>query len=85
MDNFNKLFTKKEKKSVDDYTMRFGKYKNMTYSNLYEKDKSYVKYLLDTLEPEKNSVLLNYLTSRIEIDFADDKLQETKKQLCVSK
>ena len=84
MDNFNKLFTKKEKKSVDDYTMRFGKYKNKTFKEVYQ-DKSYVKYLVDTLDKEKNSVLLNYLTSRIEVDFADDKLQETKKQLCVSK
>lgn len=84
MDNFNKLFTKKEKKSVDDYTVRFGKFKNKTFIELYQ-DKSYVKYLLDTLDKEKNSVLLNYLTTKIETDFADDKLQETKKQLCVSK
>ena len=84
MDNFNKLYTKKEKKSVDDYTVRFGKFKNKSFKELYQ-DKPYVKYLLDTLDKEKNSVLLNYLTTKIETDFSNEKLEETKKHLCVSK
>ena len=83
MDNFNTLFKNTEKKSVDDYTIKFGKYKNQTFKTVYE-DKSYVKFLLDTLDSEKNSVLLNYFREKIECDFCDSKLEETKKRLKVS-
>ena len=82
MDNFNTLFKNTEKKSVDDYTIKFGKYKNQTFKTVYE-DKSYVKFLLDTLDSEKNSVLLNYFREKIECDFCDSKLEETKKHLKV--
>ena len=83
MDNFNNLFKNTEKKPVDDYTIKFGKYKNQTFKQVYE-DKQYVKFLMDTIDPEKNVILLNYFRGKIECDFCDAKLEETKKHLKVS-
>ena len=83
MDNFNNLFKNTEKKPVDDYTIKFGKYKNQTFKEVYQ-DKPYVKFLMDTIDPEKNVILMNYFREKIECDFCDAKIEDTKKRLKVS-
>ena len=41
------------KEKIDDIILNFGKYKGMTLDKIYEKDKSYIKYLKENAKDKK--------------------------------
>ena len=76
MDNFTKFIEQQNqengftRKPVGEYQYKFGKYKDKTYSEVYESDKSYVHFVVTKLNPEKNEKLIDYYKERINKDFA---------------
>ena len=50
-----------EKVDVGGYKILFGKYKNIkTFKEIWEEDKPYVAYLIETLDYERNRFFLDY-------------------------
>lgn len=76
MDNFTRFIEAQNqengftRKSVGEYTYKFGKYKDKTYAEVYQLDKNYVHFVVTKLDPEKNEKLINYYKERIEEDYA---------------
>jgi len=54
---------------VGEYRFKFGKYRNKTFKEVYETDKSYIAFLYQKLDKEKNKVLLDYIKHRVEEDY----------------
>lgn len=85
MENFLKQHTSLNNEDMDteDYTMRFGKYRNKTFKEVYE-DKTYVAWLFKVLDQDKNQVLLDYFKERIEAEYGksieEKKIRKTKKK-----
>ena len=73
MDRFNKLMLEREnqrpKKDVGDYVFKFGKYNGRTYNDVYETDKQYIHFILNKFDKEKNKVMIEYFTRRIEEEY----------------
>ena len=61
------------KKDVGSYTFKFGKYKNKTYEEVFEIDKSYCAFLYQKLDENKNKVLLDYIKQRVEKEYESPK------------
>ena len=83
MENFKK-FVKSEgekKLEIKDYLYAFGKHKGKTFEWVYDNDLGYVSWLLDNIEEDKNKHLYSYYKERIETDFCDDMIEETKQKL----
>ncbi len=60
----------KFKKVIGEYTFKFGKYKGLTYDEVYEKSKSYVHFCVTKLDPQYNQKLIDYYKQRIEEDYS---------------
>jgi len=75
MDNFTKYIEQQNqengitRKPVGEYVFKFGKYRDKTYAEVYDTDKSYVHFVVTKLNPEKNEKLITYYKSRIEEDY----------------
>jgi hypothetical protein len=75
MDNFLKIMEQqnsenKFKKVIGQYTFKFGKYKGLTYDEVYEKSKDYVHFVVTKLDYERNKKLIDYYKQRIEEDYS---------------
>jgi hypothetical protein len=57
------------KPDVGDYKFKFGKYRNKSFKEVYDTDKSYCAFLFRSLDKEKNKVLLDYIQGRVEQDY----------------
>jgi len=76
MDNFLKAIEQESKdngfmrKMIGEYTFRFGKFKGLTYDEVYNNHKSYVMFVITKLDYEKNKNLIDYYKQKIEKDYA---------------
>ncbi len=75
MEAFNKFIEQQNKdnkfrKCIGEYVYKFGKYRDRTYADVYEKDKNYVHFVVTKLDYEKNKKLIDYYKERIEQDYS---------------
>lgn len=57
------------KPDVGSYKMKFGKYRNKTFKEVYDEDKSYCAFLYQKLDKEKNKMLLDYIEQRVKGEY----------------
>ena len=76
MENFLKSVEQESKnngfmrKMIGDYVFRFGKFKGLTYDEVYNNHKSYVSFVVTKLDYEKNKNLIDYYKKKINEDYA---------------
>ena len=58
-----------EKPNVGKYTFKFGKYKGFTYDEVYNNHKSYVAFLYQNLDKDKNKSLIEYIEQRVKEEY----------------
>ena len=76
---YENLKKSEEKVNVGGYYILFGKYKNTkTFMQIWEDDKPYVAYLIETLDYERNRFFLDYW---MELICDSDEVVEKKKQI----
>ena len=80
MEQFLKQTSNNNKDRVGQYTFKFGKHKDEMFEQVYASDKGYVRWCLETLTEEKNSVLLGYLRGRIEEDYGGEQPKKKKQK-----
>ncbi len=56
------------KKCLSNNRILFGKYKDLTYRELYDNHKSYCQYILSNLKEENNKELFEYLKPKIDVN-----------------
>ena len=67
-----------EKMEVGNYKILFGKYKGVkTFREIYDEDKPYVSFLLNTLDYEMNRFFLGYYCELIETE-EEEKVEKKK-------
>ena len=64
MDQFLEQHSNK-KTDVGSYLFKFGKYKSKTFKEVFDTDKSYCAFLYQTLDKQKNRVLMEYIEKRV--------------------
>jgi hypothetical protein len=79
MDNFLKQHS--SIRDVANYTLKFGKHRDKTFEQVYNEDKAYVAWCLQTLEQEKNGKMLDYFRQRVEEDYVEP-VKKKKKEKC---
>ena len=68
-----------EKMEVGNYKILFGKYKGVkTFREIYDEDKPYVSFLLNTLDYEMNRFFLDYYCELIEVEGGEKQVVEKK-------
>ena len=72
MDQFLKQFNDTEKlsKPLGERTLNFGRHKGKTYDEVYDTDKSYVKWIVTTND-KYTKLIKKYFTERIEKDYSN--------------
>lgn len=78
MENFLKQHS--GKKEVGEYTLKFSKHKGRTFRDVYENEKAWVAWALQTLDKGKDGVVLDYFRSKIETDYHEP--VKKKKEKC---
>jgi hypothetical protein len=63
MDSF--LEQHRNKSDVGSYLFKFGKYKTKSFKEVFDVDKSYCAFLYQTLDKQKNRVLMEYIEKRV--------------------
>ena len=59
------------KPDVGSYKFKFGKYRNKSFKEVYDTDKSYCAFLFQKLDREKNNVLLGYIEDRVAEEYKE--------------